>query len=185
MEKLFLKFNNKIKESIKLDLSLKNIYEVPEIDKIVVSCGIGDFKDDDKMVKKISDDISKITGLKPKINMSKKAVSSFKLRIGQPVGLTTTLRGEMMYDFLDRLINVAIPRVRDFRGLPLSSFDGHGNYCISVKEHTIFPEIKYEDVTITFGFQVNINTTTKNDNESKVLLKSLGFPFEKKEHKNG
>ena len=164
---------------------MKNILEVPRLEKVVVSCGTGDFKDDDKMIAKIAGELAKITGLHPKTNLSRKAVSSFKLRIGQPVGLTTTLRGERMYDFVARLVSVALPRVRDFRGLPLSAFDGRGNYSIGIKEYAIFPEIKYEDVTHNFGFQVNIKTTAKNDGDAKRLLELLGFPFEKKEQKNG
>lgn len=185
MEKLITRYNKGMKEALKKELSLKNIYEVPMLEKVVISTGIGDFKDDDKMVAKIANELSKITGLKAKTNLSRKAVSSFKLRIGQPVGLTTTLRGERMYDFIDRLVNVALPRVRDFRGLSLTAFDGKGNYTVGIKEYAIFPEIKYEDVSQNFGFQVNIKTTAKNNEAAKKLLDALGFPFEKKEQKNG
>lgn len=185
MEKLITRYNEIVRPELKKILSVKNINQVPAIEKVVVSTGTGDFKDDDKTIAKISGEISKITGLKPKLNLSKKAVSAFKLRIGQPVGLTVTLRGERMYDFIDRLVNIALPRVRDFRGLPLNAFDGQGNYTIGIREYSIFPEIKYEDITQNFGFQVNIKTTAKNNEEAQKLLANLGFPFEKKEQKNG
>ncbi|MFA4996447.1 MAG: 50S ribosomal protein L5 [Patescibacteria group bacterium] len=180
MEKLVEKYNKVIIPELRKELSKKNIMEVPKLTKVVVSSGVGDFKEDDKAVAKISAELSKITGLKPKINRSRKAVSAFKLRIGQPVGLTATLRGEKMYDFLDRLVSVAFPRVRDFRGLSKKSFDGQGNYSIGIKDYSIFPEIKYEDVTTPFGFQVNIKTNCKNDEDARALLVKLGFPFEKK-----
>lgn len=185
MEKLITRYNKNLRDELKGVMGLKNSLQVPTIEKVVISVGIGDFKEDDKTISKISDEISKITGLKAKINHSKKAVSAFKLRIGQPIGLTVTLRGDKMYDFIDRLVNIALPRVRDFRGLPLKAFDGRGNYCIGIKEYSIFPEIKYEDISQNFGFQVNIKTSAKNDENGRKLLESLGFPFEKKENKNG
>lgn len=180
MEKLVEKYNKTIISELKKELSKKNIMEVPKLTKVVISSGVGDFKEDDKAIEKISTELSKIAGLKPKVNRSRKAVSAFKLRIGQPVGLTVTLRGEKMYDFLDRLVNVAFPRVRDFRGLPKRAFDGQGNYSIGIKDYSIFPEIKYEDVTTPFGFQVNIKTNCNNNEDAKALFVKLGFPFEKK-----
>lgn len=183
MEKLIVKFNKEITPALQKELSLKNKFLIPKIKKIVISTGIGDYKDDDAAVKKILDELTRIVGQKPRINMSRKAVSAFKLRIGQPVGLTVTLRGEKMYDFIDRLVNVALPRVRDFRGLPNKGFDGQGNYTLGIKEYMIFPEVKYEDATRPFGFQININTNVKKDSDTRALLVSLGFPFEKKEKK--
>lgn len=180
MEKLVEKYNKTIISELKKELSKKNIMEVPKLTKVVISSGVGDFKEDDKAIEKISTELSKVAGLKPKVNRSRKAVSAFKLRIGQPVGLTVTLRGEKMYDFLDRLVNVAFPRVRDFRGLPKRAFDGQGNYSIGIKDYSIFPEIKYEDVTTPFGFQVNIKTNCNNNEDAKALFVKLGFPFEKK-----
>ena len=185
MQKLIEKFNKEIAPALQKELSLKNKFLTPKIEKIVVSTGIGDYKDDDGAVKKIMEEFTKIVGQKPRVNLSRKAVSSFKLRIGQPVGLTVTLRGEKMYDFVDRLTNVALPRVRDFRGLPVKGFDGNGNYSIGIKEYMIFPEVKYEDATRPFGFQINIKTNVKSDAETRALLVNLGFPFEKKEQKNG
>jgi large subunit ribosomal protein L5 len=180
MEKLVEKYNKTIISELKSELSKKNIMEVPKLVKVVISSGVGDFKEDDKAIQKISGELAKITGLKPKINRSRKAVSAFKLRIGQPVGLTITLHGEKMFDFLDRLVSVAFPRVRDFRGLPKRAFDGQGNYSIGLKDYSIFPEIKYEDATTPFGFQVNIKTNCKNNADAEALLLKLGFPFEKK-----
>lgn len=179
MEKLIEKYNKIIVPELKKELSKKNVMEVPRLIKVVVSSGVGDFKEDDKAIEKISQELSKITGLKSKVNRSRKAVSAFKLRIGQPIGLTTTLRGEKMYDFLDRLVSVALPRVRDFRGLKAKAFDGQGNYSIGMKDYSIFPEIKYEDITHAFGLEVNIKTNCKSDAEARALLVKLGFPFEK------
>lgn len=180
MEKLIEKFNKQMKPALQKELGKSNIFEVPAIEKVVISAGIGDFKEDDKMVQKIVQEISKIAGQKARINLSRKAVSSFKLRIGQPVGVTVTLRRERMFDFIDRLISISLPRVRDFRGLPLSGFDKNGNYSLGIKDYAIFPEIKYEDITQSFGFQINIKTTANNDKDALALLKALGFPFEKR-----
>lgn len=180
MENLAEKFNKTILPQLQKELNKKNIFETPRIEKVVVSAGIGDFKEDDKAVEKIAAELASITGQKAKINRSRKAVSAFKLRIGQPVGLTVTLRGPKMYDFIERLINVSLPRVRDFRGLPLSGFDKRGNYSLGVREYSIFPEVKYEEISIVFGFQVNIKTTATNDLEAKKMFELLGFPFEKR-----
>jgi len=179
MEKLEKQFKDKIIKDVQSALKKKNIFEVPYIEKIIVSTGTGDFKEDKKVIEKIAKEIEKITGQKAKVNLSQKAVSAFKLRIGQPVGLTTTLRGERMYDFLNRFINVALPRVRDFRGLKASSFDGQGNYSIGLKDYSIFPEIKYEDITVNFGLEVSIKTSARNKEDARILFEKLGFPFEK------
>jgi large subunit ribosomal protein L5 len=180
MEKLVEKYRKEIKTKLFTELNKKNIFDVPKIEKVVVSVGIGDYKEQKEVIEKISAEVSRVTGQKPKVNLSKKAVSAFKLRIGQPVGLTVTLRGSRMYDFIDKLVNLSLPRVRDFRGLSNSAFDGKGNYSIGIREYSIFPEIKYENIGMMFGFQINIKTNAKNDEEAKVLLTSLGFPFEKK-----
>lgn len=184
MEKLQEKFIKEILPQLKSELKLKNIHETPKIEKVVVSSGIGDFKEDDAMIKKAVNVFSKITGLMPKITKSRKAVSAFKLRIGQPVGLTTTLRGEKAYDFISRLVDITIPRIRDFRGLKLSAFDKNGNYSIGIKDSSIFPEIKLEDTLPSFGLQINIKTNVKDSGQTLILLKKLGFPFEK-EQKHG
>ena len=179
MEKLAENFNKVIVGKLKEDLHKKNVFEVPRIEKIVIASGTGDYKEDDKMIEKIVTEISKIAGQKAKVNKSRKAVSAFKLRIGQPVGVSVTLRGVRMYDFIEKLVNIALPRVRDFRGLSLKSFDNAGNYSIGIRDYAIFPEIKYEDVSVNFGLEVNIKTTAKDKEDAKALLDSLGFPFEK------
>ena len=180
MEKLIEKYNKELLPNLKIDLKRKNIFEVPALEKVVISVGIGDFKEDKGSVEKVVAEIAKITGQKPKINLSRKAVSAFKLRVGQPVGVTVTLRGNKMFDFIEKLINIALPRVRDFRGTSAKAFDGKGNYSIGIRDYTIFPEVKYEEVDITFGLQVNIKTTAKNNEDARALLELLGIPFEKK-----
>jgi len=179
MERLIEQYNSKIKPALKKELGYKSDFELPRIEKIVISSGIGDFKDDKNAVAKINTELARITGQKPKLNLSRKAVSAFKLRIGQPVGLTTTLRGSRMYDFLNRFVNVALPRVRDFRGLSNTSFDEAGNYSIGLRDYSIFPEIKFEEATTIFGLEINIKIKSKSPEDSKKLLIHLGFPFKK------
>lgn len=180
MEKLLEKFEKSLKNELKKELKKDSVFEVPRVAKVVVSVGIGDYKEDKSAIDKILVEFARVVGQKPKINLSTKSVSAFKLRAGQPVGLTATLRGERAYDFINKLINIALPRVRDFRGLSPKSFDGHGNYTIGLKEYSIFPEVKYENISHLFGLEVNIKTTAKNDEQALSLLASLGFPFEKK-----
>lgn len=179
MAKLSQKFEEKIKGELKSDLKVKNNFQIPKLEKVVVSTGLGAFKEDKSAIEKIIVEFSKVVGQKPKVNKSKKAVSAFKLRIGQTVGLTATLRGEKMYDFVNRLINVALPRVRDFRGLSVTSFDNCGNYAIGIKDYSIFPEIKYEDITHQFGLEINFKIKTKDTDSAKALLAKMGFPFKK------
>lgn len=179
MSELKDKFINTYIKELKDDLSLDNISAAPRITKVVVSAKTGAIKEDRDAINQIRDELAAIVGQMPKINLSRKSVSSFKLRTGQPVGLTATLRGERMYDFVSKLINVALPRVRDFKGLKRSAFDGRGNYSIGISEHIIMPESKYEGGTKVFGFQVNITTTAKDDRQAEALLTKLGFPFEK------
>ena len=180
MEKLIDRYNKEILPKLKSDLKRDNIFEVPAIEKVVVSAGVGDFKEDKGAIERIIAEMAIITGQHPKTNLSRKAVSAFKLRVGQPVGLTVTLRGKKMFDFLDRLINIALPRVRDFKGTSTKAFDGNGNYSIGLRDHTIFPEVKYEEVDKSFGLQVNIKTSAKNNEDAKALLVMIGIPFEKK-----
>ena len=179
MEKLAIKFNKEIIPKLKAELKLKNTFEVPRITKVVVSSGVGDYKEDKNAIAKIAAEIAKITGQKAKLNSSRIAISAFKLRIGQPIGLTTTLRGNRMYDFIDKLVNVTLPRVRDFRGLKLSAFDNKGNYSIGIRDYTIFPEVKFEDVSIVFGLGIYLNIKANNSDDANALLIALGFPFEK------
>ncbi|MFA5926837.1 MAG: 50S ribosomal protein L5 [Patescibacteria group bacterium] len=179
MEKLGEQFNKTGKALLQKELNAKNIFEVPRIEKIVVSTGVGDFKENKDMIDKIAVELARITGQHAKLNIARKSVSAFKLREGQPVGLSVTLRGERMYDFLSKLINVALPRVRDFRGLSLKAFDNQGNYSVGIKEYSIFPEVRYEDIVTNFGLQINVKTSAKNNEEAKALLVTVGFPFEK------
>jgi len=179
MEKLSKIYTDKIAPELMKELKCSNPFEVPKIEKVVISTGIGDFKEDKKAVESIAAELTKITGAKPKTNLSTRAVSAFKLRIGQPVGLTATLRGERMYDFVSKLVNVALPRIRDFRGISPDSFDNVGNFSIGVKDHAIFPEIKYEEIKENFGLEINIRIKTRSKDEAKVLLEKLGFPFKK------
>lgn len=180
MSDLREKFNNVIVKELKEDLGL-NISAVPRLSKVVISAKTGAIKEDKDAVESIRRELAEIVGQMPKINLSRKSVSSFKLRTGQPVGLTATLRGDRMYDFVSKLTNIALPRVRDFKGLKHGAFDGNGNYSIGISEHIIMPEAKYEGSTRIFGFQINIHTTAQNDEQSKALLSKLGFLFEKQQ----
>jgi|SRR3989339_892042 len=171
-------------QSLKDELGLKNIFDCPRIIKTTISTGVGAKKDDEKALFEVDKILSEITGQKAKVNKSKQSVSAFKLRENQVVGYTVTLRGKKMYDFLNKLTGVALPRVRDFKGLSELSFDGKGNFSLGISEHTIMPEVKYEDVSSVIGFQVNIDIHSNTAYESKILLKKLGFMFEK-ERKDG
>lgn len=177
------KIENDLTKRLLAKFAVTNPHQIPKVSKVVVSCGIGRIKEDKKAIETVASDLAAICGQKPKINLSKKSVSAFKLRENQPVGLTVTLRGKRMYDFLSRLTNIAMPRIRDFKGLSNKAFDGRGNYCVGMTEHVIMPEIKYDTINQSFGFQVNIRTTAKNDEQAKVLLVELGFPFEKDNQK--
>lgn len=157
----------------------KSVMQVPKLDKIVINVGCGEAKDDQKKIDAIMSDISQITGQKPVVCRAKKAVANFKLREGNIIGVKVTLRGETMYEFLDRFFNVALPRVRDFRGINPNSFDGRGNYSVGIKEQLIFPEIEYEKIDAIRGMDINFVTTAKTDEEAKELLALMGAPFAK------
>ncbi|NLJ16989.1 MAG: 50S ribosomal protein L5 [Clostridiales bacterium] len=154
-----------------------SIMEVPKLNKIVVNVGCGEAKENQKIIENVVNDISLITGQKPVICRARKSVANFKLREGQVIGVKVTLRGENMYEFLDRFFNVALPRVRDFRGINGNSFDGRGNYSVGIKEQLIFPEIEYDKVDAVRGMDISIITTAKTDEEAKELLSLLGAPF--------
>jgi large subunit ribosomal protein L5 len=164
-------------------LSYKNIMQVPKIEKIVVNMGVGAAVAEPKILEEAVRELESITGQKASIRKAKKAISNFKLREGLSIGAMVTLRKERMYEFLDRLINVALPRVRDFRGLSDKSFDGRGNYTLGVKEQIIFPEINVDKITKVLGMDITIVTSARSDNEAYELLKSFGMPFTKKEIK--
>jgi large subunit ribosomal protein L5 len=164
---------------LKKELKIKNSLAVPKIQSVVINVGIGSYitKSGGKDFSQITENLKLITGQKPIIKKSKQAISNFKLRKGMPVGLKCTLRGKRMYDFITRLVNISLPRIRDFQGISVKSFDGQGNYNIGIKEHTIFPEINVDDVSKTHGLEISIVTNAKNDYKGYKLLKHLGFPF--------
>jgi len=164
--------------------SYKNRMEVPKLEKIIINMGIGEAKENAKLLESAIEELKVITGQKPIITRAKKAISNFKLRAGMPIGCCVTLRKWRMYEFLDRLISIAIPRVRDFRGLSLTSFDGRGNYNLGLKEQIIFPEIDYDKVEKIRGMNVTLVTSAETDEEAYELLNSLGMPFRKKSTTN-
>ena len=178
--RLLEKYNNELVPQLIKTLGYKNVMEVPKLEKITVSAGVGDAKDDPKFFKTVIEDIALIAGQQPVATKAKKAISNFKVRQGDPVGCFVNLRSERMYEFFDRLINISLPRVKDFSGISDKSFDGNGNFSLGIKEHTIFPEINYERVDRIHGLNITITTTAKTDKEAYELLKLFGFPFKKK-----
>ncbi|MBI3576629.1 50S ribosomal protein L5 [Candidatus Gottesmanbacteria bacterium] len=161
------------------ELGIKNPMAIPKLIKIVVNCGMGEALKDKKVLEKMSQQLAIITGQKAQVRVATRAISTFKLQAGNPIGLRVTLRGRRMYDFLTRLVSVALPRVRDFRGVPSRGFDGNGNYTLGISEQTIFPELPYSMVDKTRGFEITFVTTAKTDAHAKRLLELLGMPFEK------
>ncbi len=160
-------------------LSLSNVMQVPRISKITLNMGLGEAIQDKKVIDAAVKDLTLISGQKPIVTIARKSVASFKLRDGMPIGAKVTLRAERMYEFLDRLINIAAPRVRDFRGLSPKSFDGRGNYSVGVREQIIFPEVDYDKIDAIRGLDITITTTAKNDEEGKALLQAFNFPLKK------
>lgn len=154
-----------------------NVMEVPRVQKIVLSIGLGEAVQDPKAIETASGDLAVISGQRPVVTKAKHSISSFRLRAGMPIGVMVTLRGARMYHFLDKLVNIVLPRMRDFQGVPVSSFDGHGNYTLGLGEQTIFPEIDYEKVDKLRGLAISIITTAENDDEGQALLRELGMPF--------
>ncbi len=177
MSRLLEHYNNTLKQELRSKLGLKNIFEVPKVEKVILNMGIGEAKEDSKLIDKAIDDLSLIAGQKAVKTKAKKAISGFKIRAGMPLGAKVTLRNKIMYEFLDRLINIAIPRIRDFRGLNLKSFDGNGNFSMGIKEHVIFPEINFDKVDKMRGMDIIICTSAKNNMEALELLKSFNMPF--------
>lgn len=156
-----------------------NSMATPRLTKIVVNCGLGEALGDKKVIEKMAAQLAMITGQKPQTTHAKKAISSFKLREGDPIGLKITLRGRRMTDFLTKFVTLALPRVRDFRGIPVRGFDGHGNYTLGVREQIIFPELEYSMIDKSRGFEVSFVTSATNDEQARALLTALGLPFEK------
>ena len=177
--RLKTKYNDQIRHALKDSLELGNVMEVPRLEKIVVNMGVGDAVSQASLLEHAVTDLSLITGQKPLITKAKKSIATFKLREGNAIGAKVTLRNDRMWEFLDRLIALAIPRIRDFRGLPAHSFDGRGNYTFGVTEQLIFPEIDYDKVDRTRGMDITIVTTARTNAEGKALLDAFGFPFKR------
>lgn len=175
------KYRSEVHDELKKKLGVTNPMLVPTLDKIVVNMGVGEAINDSKLIDAAVEDLTIITGQRPKVNKSRKSIANFKLREGMAVGASVTLRGDRMWEFLDRLIAVAIPRIRDFRGLNPNSFDGRGNYSFGVTEQLIFPEIDYDKVVKVRGMDVTIGTTAKDDEGGRALLEAFGFPFRRQQ----
>ena len=170
-------YREKVVEQLKKELNCANVMEVPRITKITVNMGVGEAAADKKVLEHAVSDLTKITGQKPMVTNARKSVAGFKIREGWPIGCKVTLRGERMYEFLDRLISIAIPRIRDFRGLSAKSFDGRGNYSMGVREQIMFPEIDYDKIDQLRGMDITITTTAKSDDQGRALLRAFNFPF--------
>ena len=184
--RLFDLYKNNIQSSLKDKLGIKNVMQLPKIEKIVLNMGIGDAKDNKNSLSQAIEEMTIITGQKPVVTKARKAISNFKLRAGDPVGVKVTLRGSKMYEFLDRFISISSPRIRDFRGLPSKGFDGRGNYNFGISEQIIFSEIDYDKVNTIRGLNITIMTSTNNDYHAYELLASFGFPInDYKEKKKG
>jgi large subunit ribosomal protein L5 len=179
MARLQQVYRDEIVPKLRKDLGITNVMQVPKITKITVNMGVGEAVADKKAVDAAAADLAKITGQKPVLCLSRKSIASFKLREGLPIGAKVTLRGARMYEFLDRLITIAMPRIRDFRGVSPRSFDGRGNYNMGVKEQIIFPEIQYDQIDQLRGMDITITTTAKDDKAGRALLEAFNFPFRK------
>ena len=177
VNRLKKRYIEEVVPALKKHFDYKNVNRIPKLEKIVVNAGIGDAKDNSKSFQIAVEELKSITGQKPLVTHAKKSVANFKLREGQPVGAKVTLRNDRMYEFMDKLISIALPRVRDFRGINGNSFDGRGNYTMGVKEQLIFPEIVYDQVEKTRGFDITFVTSAHTDEEAKELLKLMGMPF--------
>jgi len=172
-------YRDEIAPALFKELNLKNVMQVPGIEKVIVNIGVGEALDNPKALDAALNDLTIITGQRPVVLKAKKDISNFKLRAGRQIGVKVTLRGEKMWAFLDRLINVALPRLRDFRGISPDSFDGRGNYTLGIREQLIFPEVDYDKIDKLRGMEVSIVTTADNDNQGRALLSKLGMPFRK------
>jgi large subunit ribosomal protein L5 len=175
--RLRTQYEEQIKAALKEQFAYKNVMQTPRLDKIVLNIGVGEAVNDTKKVKAAAADLEKIAGQKPVITHARKSIATFKVRENMPIGVKVTLRKTRMYEFLDRLVNIALPRVRDFRGLNPNSFDGRGNYALGIKEHLIFPEINYDQIEQVWGMDIIVCTTANTDDEARALLKAFNFPF--------
>ena len=178
--RLLQTYRDSIVQQLTKEFDYRNAMQVPRIDKIVVNIGIGEAKDNDKALDAAVGDVTTITGQKPQLRKARKSVAAFKLRAGQTVGIKTTLRGRRMWYFLDKLLNIALPRIRDFRGVNPEGFDGRGNYSLGLREQVVFPEIDYDKIDKLRGLEVSIITTARTDDEARSLLTRLGMPFRKR-----
>jgi len=179
MARLQQYYREKVVPQLRAGLQIENVMQVPRISKITINMGVGEAAADKKMMDAAVADLTKITGQKPLVTKSRKAIASFKIRAGLAIGAKVTLRGARMYEFLDRLINIAMPRIRDFRGVSPRSFDGQGNYSLGVKEQIIFPEIQYDQIDQVRGMDITITTTARDNQQGRALLEAFNFPFRK------
>ncbi len=175
--RLRTEYDENIRKALTEQFGYKNVMELPRLDKIVLNMGVGEAVNDTKKVKSAAGEMERIAGQKPIITYARKSIAGFKVREDMPLGVKVTLRKTRMYEFLDRLVNIALPRVRDFRGLNPNSFDGRGNYAMGIKEHIIFPEINYDQIDQVWGMDIVIATTARTDDEARALLKAFNFPF--------
>jgi large subunit ribosomal protein L5 len=171
------RYDTAVKDELKKQFSYGNVMQIPKVEKIVLNIGMGEAIGNAKAMDAAAGDLAKITGQRPIVTKSKKAISNFRLRIGMPIGLKVTLRGERMWHFLEKLVTVALPRIRDFQGVPDKSFDGRGNYSLGLKEQLVFPEIEYDKIDRLRGMEITICTTARTDEEARALLRGLGMPF--------
>lgn len=172
-------YNNSYKKELMEDLKLKNIHQVPKLEKIVLNVGLGRSKEDKKAIEVATNTLKKITGQKPQETLARTSIASFKLREGMKIGLKVTLRGDKMYEFLDRLVTIILPRVRDFHGVPKAAFDAQGNYSLGLVDQSVFPELTYEETTTLHGLQINFVISGGSKDYSRALLEKFGMPFEK------
>lgn len=173
------KYNEEVVDALKNEFKYENVHQIPKLNKVVINMGVGEACHNSKLAELIVAQLTKIAGQKAVATKAKKSIATFKLREGMPVGCMVTLRGERMYDFIQKLICVVLPRIRDFRGISSKSFDGRGNYTLGLKEQSLFPEISYDEIDTVLGMNISIITTAKTDEEGRALLKYLGMPFKK------
>ena len=183
MNRLRERYENEVVPALKKEFGYKNVMAVPKIQKVVVNMGLGEATSNAKIIEVGADELSRITGQKPVVRRAKKSIAAFKVRKGQPVGTSVTLRGDRMYEFLDRLVTIALPRVRDFRGVSPRGFDGRGNFTLGLKDQLLFPEIDYMKVDKARGMNVSVVTTARTDEEARKLLQLIGMPFRAQEQK--
>ncbi|MBT8452004.1 MAG: 50S ribosomal protein L5 [Deltaproteobacteria bacterium] len=171
------KYKDEIVPQLMKDFSFQNIMQVPKLERVIVNMGLGEAVQNAKLIESAVEELTAITGRKPVVTRAKKSIASFKLREGMPIGVMVTLRGEQMYDFVDRLVSIALPRTRDFKGISPKAFDGRGNYTLGIREQIVFPEINYDKIDRIKGMNVTFVTTAETDEQGRALLKSLGMPF--------